>query len=91
MMGALPAYMDCNEKEKRYGRTYSLWGAKTQREPYHVYLLSIACLIESRLGEKAFKIFIQLDWNKGICQKFERIPVFGNGIGRTMRYCEYEG
>lgn len=31
-----------------------MWGAKTQGEPYHVYLLAVAALIEARLGTKAF-------------------------------------
>lgn len=66
MMGALPAYMNYDWKEDRFHNTYSLWGAKTQGEPYHMYLLAIACLIEDRLGEKAF---VYGDITQGQCQK----------------------
>lgn len=66
MMGALPAYMDYDWEEERFGHTYSLWGEKTQGEPYHMYLLSIACLIEDRLGEKAF---VYGDITQGQCRK----------------------
>ena len=31
-----------------------VWGSKTQGEPYHIYLLAIACLIATRLGSKAY-------------------------------------
>lgn len=61
-MGALPAYMDYDWEEERFGCTY--WGAKTQGEPYHMYLLAIACLMEDRLGEKAF---IYGDITQGQC------------------------
>ena len=35
-------------------KSYNLWGEKTQYEPYHWYLLAVACLIADRLGNKAF-------------------------------------
>lgn len=54
LFAALPAYMDYNWKDERFNHAYELWGAKTQGEPYHIYLLSVAALIEARLGEKAF-------------------------------------
>lgn len=66
MMGVLPAYMDYSWEEERFHHTYSLWGAKTQGEPYHMYLLSIACLIEDRLGVKAF---VYGDITQGQCRK----------------------
>ncbi len=66
MLGALPAYMDYDGDDKRFCRTYSLWGAKTQGEPYHMYLLAVACLIEDRLGEKAF---VYGDITQGQCRK----------------------
>lgn len=66
MMGALPACLDYDWNEERFDHTYSLWGAKTQGEPYHMYLLSIACLIEDRLGEKAF---VYGDITRGQCRK----------------------
>ena len=37
MLGALSAYMGrYSYKEEKFDRTYSLWGAKTQGEPYHM-------------------------------------------------------
>lgn len=41
-------------KDDICSHTYGIWGGKTQGEVYHMYLLAIACLIEARLGEKAF-------------------------------------
>ncbi|MDE7476784.1 MAG: hypothetical protein K2M91_02350 [Lachnospiraceae bacterium] len=66
IMGAALNCMDYEWKQEKFDRTYSLWGAKTQGEPYHMYLLSIACMIEDRLGEKAF---IYGDITRGQCQK----------------------
>ena len=54
IMGVVPNCTDYDWKQEKFNHTYSLWGAKTQGEPYHMYLLSIACMIEDRLGEKAF-------------------------------------
>lgn len=54
----------------RDDRCYSLWDAKTQGEPYHMYLLAIACLIESRLGRKAF---VYGDITKGQCERAVRM------------------
>lgn len=51
-------------------RCYSLWDAKTQGEPYHMYLLAIACLIESRLGRKAY---VYGDITKGQCERAVRM------------------
>ena len=56
--------------DDRFNHSYSLWGAKTQGEPYHMYLLSIACLIESRLGGKAY---IHGDITKGQCERAVRM------------------
>ena len=53
---------------------YHLWGAKTQGEPYHLYLLAVACLIESRLGRKAL---VHGDITKGQC---ERAVSMANGV-----------
>lgn len=66
MMSALPAYMDYSWGDERFCHTYSLWDAKTQGEPYHMYLLAIACLIEDRLGDKAF---VYGDITLGQCRK----------------------
>lgn len=65
LMGILPAYMDYDAKDPKF-QIYHLWGGKTQGEPYHMYMLSIACLIEARLGEKAF---VYGDITKGQCKR----------------------
>lgn len=49
---------------------YHLWGNKTQGEPYHIYLLAVACLIESRLGTKAY---VYGDITRGQCRKAVRL------------------
>lgn len=54
LLGALPAYMSYAWDHDRFNHVYEMWGAKTQGEPYHLYLLAIAALIEARLGRKAF-------------------------------------
>ena len=54
LLGVLPVYMSYNVREDRFNHIYEIWGAKTQGEPYHYYLLAVAALIEARLGEKAF-------------------------------------
>ena len=66
MMGALPAWLGYDWEDERVNHTYSLWDDKTQGEPYHMYLLAVACLMEDRLGEKAF---IHGDITLGQCRK----------------------
>lgn len=66
MFSALPAYGGYDWKEDRFNHSYELWGAKTQGEPYHMYLLAIGCMIEDRLKEKAF---VYGDITKGQCVK----------------------
>lgn len=53
-------------KDDICSHTYGIWGGKTQGEVYHMYLLTIACLIEARLGEKAF---VYGDITRGQCRK----------------------
>lgn len=64
LLGVLPAYLDYDWKDDLCSHTYNEWGGKTQGEPYHLYLLAIACLIESRLGKKAF---VYGDITRGQC------------------------
>lgn len=66
MLGILPVYFNYNPEEPRFNHIYDIWGAKTQGEPYHIYLLAIACLIEARLGEKAF---IYGEITRGQCRR----------------------
>ncbi len=66
MFSILPAYLDYDWNDPRFQRCYDIWGAKTQGEPYHMYLLAVACLIESRLGSKAC---VYGDITRGQCRK----------------------
>lgn len=66
IMGVLPAYLDYDWDDERCKKTYSLWGDKTQGEPYHMFLLAVACMIEDRLKEKAF---VYGDITRGQCRK----------------------
>lgn len=66
ILGACPSYLDYDWDDQRFKHTYSIWGSKTQGEPYHLWLLAIACLIEARLGTKAF---IYGDITRGQCKK----------------------
>lgn len=51
-------------------QVHCLWGNKTQGEPYHIYLLAVACLIEARLGTKAY---VYGDITRGQCRKAVRL------------------
>lgn len=64
MFGMIPAYLDYDWNDKRFDFTYNIWGSKTQGEPYHMYLLAIACMIESRLSKKAY---VYGDITRGQC------------------------
>jgi hypothetical protein len=66
MLGACPAYLNYDWSDERFTHIYSEWGSKTQGEPYHIYLLAVACLIEARLGTKAF---VYGDITRGQCKK----------------------
>ncbi|MDO4537958.1 MAG: hypothetical protein Q4B54_07335 [Coriobacteriales bacterium] len=67
----VPAYLNGYEwNDDRFSHNYSPWDAKTQGEPYHMYLLAIACLIESRLGRKAY---VYGDITKGQCDRAVRM------------------
>ena len=66
MFSILPSYLDYSWDDPRFRRCYDLWDSKTQAEPYHMYLLAIACLIESRLGQKAC---VYGDITRGQCRK----------------------
>lgn len=54
MISNLPEYLDYPWDDSKFDNAYCLWGGKTQGEPYHMYLLAIACFIEAKLGTKAF-------------------------------------
>lgn len=54
LLGLIPACTGYDYKDDICAHTHSLFGNKTQGEPYHIYLLAVACMVESRLKEKAF-------------------------------------
>lgn len=66
ILGVLPCYLDYSWDDPLCSHCYEIWGNKTQGRPYHMYLLAVACLIEARLGEKAF---VYGDITRGQCKK----------------------
>ena len=66
MFGMLPAYLHYSWQDEQFQQCYQLWDGKTQGQPYHMYLLAVACLIESRLGPKAC---VYGDITRGQCRK----------------------
>lgn len=54
ILGILYNCLDYGWDDDICHHTYSIWGNKTQGERYHMFLLAVACLIEDRLGDKAF-------------------------------------
>lgn len=66
IFGNLAAYLNYDWKDDICSHTYKIWGAKTQGERYHMFLLAVACLIEARLGNKAFT---HGDITRGQCRK----------------------
>lgn len=66
ILSILAAYLDYDWKDDICSHTYKIWGNKTQGERYHMFLLAVACLIEARLGNKAF---VHGDITRGQCRK----------------------
>ncbi len=68
LWGLIPWTLDIGKgrEDPRSKRIFKIWGGKTQGEPYHMYLLAIACLIEDRLGERAL---VYGDITRGQCKK----------------------
>lgn len=66
IMSSVSGCLGYDWKEKMFQNSYSLWGAKTQGEPYHMYLLAIACMIEDHLGSKAY---VYGDITRGQCKR----------------------
>lgn len=66
-MSILPAYCSSiSFEDERCNRVIGLWGNKTQAEPYHFYLLAVACMLEHELPGK---VAIYGDITKGQCKK----------------------
>ena len=66
MITNLTECLDYTWDDPEFGNAYCLWGGKTQGEPYHMYLLAIACFIEAKLGTKAF---VFGDITRGQCKR----------------------
>lgn len=66
LLGIICDDMDEDWDDSPYKKFYALWRNKTQGRPYHLYLLAIACLIQARLGKKAF---VYGDITRGQCRK----------------------
>lgn len=66
LMSMAPVYLNYEWDDERCKKYHGFWGNKTQGEPYHMYLLAIACVFEDRLGEKAV---VYGDITKGQCRK----------------------
>lgn len=69
-MSILPAYSDFSFDDARCNRVIELWGNKTQAEPYHFYLLAIACMLEHELPGK---VAIYGDITRGQCKRAVQI------------------
>lgn len=66
MISKLQSCLEMQWDDELFQHTYQLWGNKTQGEQYHMYLLAVACLIEARLGDKAYT---SGDITRGQCRK----------------------
>lgn len=66
LMGIVSAFSQIDWEDERCSHCYQLWGNKTQGEPYHMYLLAVACMLEARLGEK---LSVYGDITRGQCLK----------------------
>lgn len=69
-MSILPTHDILSFEDERCSRVLRLWGNKTQGEPYHFYLLAIACMLEQELPGK---VAIHGDITKGQCRKAVQI------------------
>lgn len=79
LMSILPAYMNIDWEDPRTKGSFSLWDGKSQGEPYHIALLAIALMLETRLSGKVVPYG---DITRGQCnealkmlEKFVEIPV----------------
>ena len=66
ILGAITTYEEIEDCSIGAGQVYYLWGNKTQGRPYHIFLLAIACMFQSRLGTKAYFLG---DITRGQCRK----------------------
>ena len=66
ILASLPQCTNHDWEEDLCNQTYDIFGNKTQGEPYHMYLLAVCCMVESRLK---FKAFVDGDITKGQLRK----------------------
>lgn len=88
-MSILPAYSNFDFEDERCARVICLWGNKTQAEPYHFYLLAVACMLEHELPGK---VAIYGDITRGQCKKAVEIAsdLLGEQIELPDR-CDLQG
>lgn len=77
ILACLPQCTNHDWNEDLCNQTYNIFGNKTQGEPYHMYLLAVCCMVESRLKDKAF---VNGDITKGQLRKAVEIA---NSILKT--------
>ena len=78
-MSILPAYGDFSFEDARCSQVIELWGNKTQAEPYHFYLLAIACMLEYELPGK---VAVYGDITKGQCKR--AVQIAANLLGEKI-------
>lgn len=83
-MSVLPVEGSFDFQDERCGRVISLWGDKTQAEPYHFYLLAVACMLEQELPGK---VAVYGNITKGQCRSAARIAsdLLGETVGLPDR------
>lgn len=89
MFASVPEHVqEYDWNDERFHHCHFLWGNKTQGEPYHMYLLAIACMVASRLGRKAY---VYGDITKGQCERAVRMAneYLDHGIG-TPDQCDVD-
>lgn len=88
LLAVVPSCTRLYWKEDRCKNSFIFWGNKTQGEVYHMYLLAIGCMIESRLGGKAC---VAGDITIGQCRKAVELANqnLSEPIGMPVR-CELE-
>ena len=72
-------YMYNDPEAEKFYCCHSIWGAKTQGEPYHMLLLAIGCMIEARLGKHAI---VDGDITRGQCVK--AIEIANDVLGEKL-------
>lgn len=92
ILGIIPYHIKEDTNDSKFHQAYHLWGRKTQGEDYHIYLLAIAALLETRLKEK---VFVYGDITKGqykaaveIANQYLKEPIDLPDSCDIERFCE---